>query len=146
MRRIQVDGELAAGSVPYDFLMDSLNLAIRNAGVMRLSQVLDVSRAVKTSADKFSNERLIKEVQGSGKETQKLYGEFFEALVEMLVSNDRLTSLMFSLWKLAARELGNAAVKAVIAGAKWLLPRQTEAIRDADQYQRFIGQVHAFSY
>jgi hypothetical protein len=146
LQTLAIGGQLETRSVAYAFLIESLNLAIRNAGVMRLSQVLKVARAVKTNADNLGTEQIIEDVHQQGKDTQKLYHDFFGALIRMLVSNDHLTSWMFSLATFSAEALNRAAVRAITSVGRALLPERTDAIYEARRYQRWRSRVYALSY
>jgi len=133
-------------SVSYSFMMSSLNLAIRNAGIMSLSQVLEISRAVKRNADDITFEQIFNDVKQRGAAIQKLYEDFFQILTLMLISNDHLTSIMFMLAKLGARAFNRVIVRTVTSIGKVLLPERTEAVYEARQYQRWTRRVHALSY
>ena len=141
-----IQDKIGAQSLAYVFLMSSLNLAIRNAGVMSLSQILELARAVNRNADDLSFQKIIENVRRQDREIQKLYDEFFQTLTVMLISNDHLTPLMFTAAKYGARALNRAAVRTIASAGKFLLPEHTEAVYEARQYQRWGHRVQALSY
>lgn len=143
---LMVEGKIDARSVAHQFLILSLNLAIKNAGVMSLTQILKLSRAVKRNADEVTFQHIIEDVHRQGVQVQKLYDEFFQALVVMLISNDRLTKLMFALAKFGAKAVNRAVIRVIASVGKSLFPKHTEAVSEARQYQRWGRRVHALSY
>jgi hypothetical protein len=122
--------------------MFSLNLAIKNAGTMNLSDILKISRAVKNKAEGGGFEGITEDIRRQGEEAQKLSAEFFQALANMLISNDSLTSIMFSL---AGPLAGRAVFRLIAATGRALVPEQAEALREAREYQHW-GNVLAPSY
>jgi hypothetical protein len=68
-----IDGKIGKTSVTYEFLQESLNLAIKNAKEMRLSQVIELSRAVEKNADDDGFSKILEEMQRCGPEVRKLY-------------------------------------------------------------------------
>ena len=142
---LNVQGKIEETSVGYKFLMSSLNMAIKNAGTMRLSDVLKISRAVRKNADDIRSERIDKDIRRHGEEARKLSAEFFQALAVMLVSNDNLTSIMFALAMPLAGILNQAALRLIASTGKVLAPDQTEALYEAREYQRW-GKALAPSY
>lgn len=146
LQLLAIQRELDVSSVSYLFMMSSLNLAIRNAGVMSLSQVLQISRAVKRNADDITFEQIFNDVKQRGEGIQKLYEDFFQALTSMLITNDHLTSIMFMLARDGATAFNRVIIRTATSVGKVLLPERTEAVYEARQFQRWTRRVHALSY
>jgi stage V sporulation protein SpoVS len=145
LQLLNIQNKIDNTSPGYNFLMFSLNLAIRNAGTMSLSDVLKISRAVKERAEGNGFEEIAEDIRRQGEEAQKLSAEFFQALAVMLISNDSLTSIMFTVAKPLAGVLSKAAFSLVAAIGRTLVPQQTEAVREAREYLHW-GNVLAPSY
>jgi hypothetical protein len=142
---LNVEGKIEAASISYLFLMSSLNLAIKNAGVMTLSDVLQISRAVRKKAEYITFEQIADDVRGQSEEARILLAEFFQSLTVMLISNDGLVRLVFNLAKPPAGSFKRAALRTIASIGKALAPTHTEAIYEARDYQRW-GKALAPSY
>jgi hypothetical protein len=142
---LNAEGKVGIASLGNDFLMFAINLAIRNAGAMRLTDILQMSRAVKKKVQNDGFERITEDIRRQGEEAQKFSAEFFEAFAIMLISNDTVTSLMFTFTKLAAGSVNKAVLRLIAAVGNALVPEQTEALREAREYQRW-GNDLAPSY
>jgi hypothetical protein len=140
-----IEGKIGKTSVAYEFLQGSLNLAIRNAKEMRLSQVIELSRAVEKNADDDGFTKILEDIQRYGPEVRKLYDEFFQALIFMLISNDRITSLMFNGARFMAEALNHATMRKVKSFGEWLFPEHAEAVFEARRYQRWKRRMSALS-
>lgn len=141
-----IEGKIGKASVTYDFLQESLNLAIRNAKEMRLSQVIELSRAVEKNVDDDGFTKILEDMRCYGPEVRRLYEEFFQALIFMLISNDHITSLMFNGAKFMAEAVNHATVRKVKSLGEWLFPEHAEAVFEARRYQRWKQRMGALSY
>ena len=142
---LNIQGKIRSESVGYTFLMFSLNLAIRNAGTMRLSDVLQISRAVRRKAEDITFAQIADDVRRQGEEAQTLSAEFFGSLAAMLISNDQLVRLVFTIAKPLAGSLNHAIIKLAASVGKALVPEHAEAVYEAREYQRW-GKALAPSY
>jgi hypothetical protein len=145
LQMLNVEGKMEAASVGYLFLMSSLNIAIKNAGVMNLSDILQISRAVRKKAEYITFEQIAEDVRRQSEEAQVLSAEFFRCLALMLISNDHLVRLVFTLARPLAGRLNDAVLRLVALVGKALVPKHTEAIYEAREYQRW-GKALAPSY
>lgn len=145
LQLLNLQGKLENTSISYKFLMSSINLAIKNAGTMRLSDVLQISRAVKKEAECITIKQIAEDSRRQSAEAATVLADFFQALTAMLISNDSITSIMFTVTRLLAALLNQAAFGAVVSVGKALAPEQAEAVDEAREYQRW-GNVLAPGY
>jgi len=134
---LNAEGKIQPESIGYSFLMFSLNVAIKNAGVMSLSDMLQMSRAVKKKAEYITFEQIAEDFRKQSEEAQILSAEFFRSLTLMLISNDHLVRFTFTLAQPLAGKVNHAAVNLATSAARFLVPKHTEVIYEARQYQRW---------
>lgn len=134
------EGRLEPSSPTHDFLMTMLNFAIRNAGSVKLREVLQIARNVKDHIGKTQFEDLLADVERHDGAVQELFQRFFLTFGNMLVSNDwivrtgvRTVSAISTSW----RAFG-PAVRALDKGASifvgLLTPTKGQAVREARWY------------
>lgn len=137
LQLLAIEGKLTPGSPVYDFLAFTLNLAIRNAGEMRLSELLRFTRMIDgrmkvPARDVFAEFR-------SDSEVQKLAADVFNALSQMLIANDFVYVLARAV-ELSASKLRGAifdGMKRMVRALARIVPVYGEAIDEARKYRRF---------
>jgi hypothetical protein len=133
---LAIEGKIKQESRIYQFLFFMINVAIRNAGVMKLSDLLRMSKTVKTEVEGPGFEAVTRELRSYPAEVQILASDVFNTFAKMLVVNDDLTFLLFNI----ATNIANiAAVQIVKSIAKTLTPQRAEVVRQARSY-RLLGQ------
>jgi hypothetical protein len=126
----------------YQFLMYTANLAIQNAGVMRLRDILALARRVKQEIP----QQFLRALETAPKPLRKLTAETFGALASMLVANDPLVAMGLSAAALTAkawsfiRPLLRSVISAIDALAKQIAPSHAEAVRYARDYSNIAGR------
>lgn len=139
-----IEGKIRADSNVYGFLLLTINIAIRNAGVIKLSQLLDVSRSVKSSKEhEFS--KLQADIREYPKEVQELASEVLDKFAWMLVANDDLTVWLFKGLRILTEVTNEAVVKCVKWVVSRIAPVHVRVVREANEYAR-LGQRLARSY
>lgn len=140
-----IQDKITVQSATYSFLMPSLNLAIKNAGVLSLSRILELASAVNRNASDRSYPKIVQDVRRHDSEVQKLFDEFLQTLIAMLISNDKITSLMFTAAKYVAKEFNRAALDILASAGRLLLPEHTKAVYEAWKYQKLSGRIPALT-
>jgi hypothetical protein len=96
LQLLVIEHKLEPGTRLHHFLLATINLAIRNAGVLKLREIIALSRSVKKEArGENTFVTLQAEIVRQPKEVQALSAEVFNSLAAMLIVNDSLTSLLF---------------------------------------------------
>src|SRR5260370_11076864 len=90
---IAVEGKIEIGSETYQLLLFIINLSIRNAGVMKLSEILKAAKAIEKRVNASTSERVFADIRSHNQEVQHLSAVVFDALPRMLISNDAGTLL-----------------------------------------------------
>jgi hypothetical protein len=120
----------------------TVNIAIRNAGVMKLRDLIEITKTVKKETD---DEKLEDHIREYPTEVQTLASEVCSAFAWMLVANDDLTVWLFKGFAILTHLTNEAVVKCV----KWIVarlaPSRVAVVRAANDYSR-LGQRLAPSY
>lgn len=85
-------GRIETSSLAYSFLIQSLNLAIRNAGLLKLREILELSERVRKTIEKTNFEAIYDDIQRHDSAVRELAGRVFFAFATMLIANDWLVS------------------------------------------------------
>lgn len=90
LQLLAAEKRIDVSSRSYEFLIYVLNFSIRNAGVVKIREIIALSEKIRkdTSGNQFSN--IMDEIKKSDVQVQKLAQEFFQTFAWMLISNDRL--------------------------------------------------------
>lgn len=91
------EGIIKPGSLAFEFLMQMLNVAIRNAGILTLTQSLALAKKVSGKSDRGTYEAAIADIEKHGPRVQQLAGGFFHSFARMLLANDWLVSAVIAL-------------------------------------------------
>jgi hypothetical protein len=82
------EGRIDPSSPTYDFLMQMVNFSIRNAGALKLREMLAITEKVKSKVDKNSFKKVAEDIHKQDIQVQELVQRFFFAMANMLISND----------------------------------------------------------
>jgi hypothetical protein len=134
LQMLTLCGQLASTSRVYSCLMGMINVCIRNAGVFRVRDALDIAARVEQRlkpADRFTEE-----VRQSEPAVQELAGKVFLSFARMLISND---------WIVRSAFKSVHVCQPTIQAFKWLLeridPARTQAFREARRYERMAHSM-----
>lgn len=140
LQLLALRGDVEQQSGPYEFLMWTTNLAIRNAGTMKLRDVVRIVRAIDFKMAELPTRQLENELASSPKPLQRLAADTFEALTKMLVANDTLVrgglycaELTARTWALC-RPAFRFLIHRVDALAQHVAPSHAEAVQYARKY------------
>jgi hypothetical protein len=144
LQLLVIQSKIQPGSDLYSFLLFTINVAIKNAGVIKLSDVVSISRMVKREADgEFT--KLQRDTEKHSAEVQALASEVCGRFAMMLVANDDITVLLFK----GLGILTNLTNEAFVACVKWIVaklaPKYVQVVREANDYER-LGQSLSPSY
>jgi hypothetical protein len=137
LQLLAVDGKIEQASATYDFLQFTLNLALKNAGVMKLSEMLKLSRIIDRKMKVTEFYDVLSELRRKDEEVQKLAADMFNALGYMLISNDDFTFIIAMVIELAAKQLKGAAFEVTKKMVHLLPPERSQAVQEARKYKRF---------
>jgi hypothetical protein len=144
LQLLTVQGKIRIGSRLHGFLMFTINVAIKNAGVIKLSDVAKISRMVKSEAD-GEFEKLQRDTETHSSEVQALASEVCGSFAMMLVTNDDLTALLFKGLGILTELTNDAVVGCVKWTVSKMAPNHVQVVREANDYSR-LGQRLAPSY
>ena len=82
------EGNIKPRSLAFEFLMQILNVAIRNAGVLTLTQSLALAKKVSAKNDGGRYEAVLADFKNHGPRIQDLAAKTFSSFATMLVAND----------------------------------------------------------
>jgi hypothetical protein len=144
LQLLGVEHKIGQQSRPYHFLLDMINIAIRNAGVIKLSEMLEMSRKVK-NVDGKEFEKLQAEISSYPKDVQELASEVFGRFAWMLVVNDDIAYWMFKGLKILTKTTNVA----VASWVKWTIakiaPKHVQVVREANDFYK-LGERLSPSY
>lgn len=148
LQLLAAERKIDTSSESYGFLISVLNFSIRNAGVVKLREIIEVSERVRreTSGSEFNG--IMEDLRRHGPQVQRLAQEFFETFAWMLISNDRLVK--YGVAAAGAVKTSLNALQPAIKGANravtyslsFIAPSKVRAVRDARWYSekaRILG-------
>jgi len=145
LQYLALKGEVDPHCELYEFLMFTSNLAIRNAGIFRLRDLIRLARTVKQEIP----DRFVGMIESQPESLQRLAGQTFVALTQMLIANDPIVRAGVECFISAnrAKEFVRPIVKSVVSGvdtiARQVLPSHAEAVRHARDYSDIAGRLAA---
>ena len=146
LQMLAVEHKVEPTSRVHDFLLYVINIAIRNAGVIKLSQILNISQTVKKEAAGGSEfEQLQAEIRSYPKDVQALASQVFSSFAWMLVANDDITVWLFKGLSVLTKITNEAAVRCIKSLISKIVPKRVQVVYEANDYNRF-GQRLAPSY
>lgn len=135
LQLLSIEHKIEQNSPAYRFLLTMINVAIRNAGVIKLSEVLDMSQKVK-NADGKEFEKLQGEIGSYSKDVQELASEVFGKFAWMLVVNDDVTYWLFRGLKILTKITNAAVVTCAKAVAAAITPKRAQVVREAYEFDQ----------
>lgn len=90
LQLLVANGQVEPSALTYTCLMGLLNFAIRNAGVMKLRDILALSRKIQTDVNQKNFQDIQADIKRHDAAVQELSQRVFFALADMLISNDWL--------------------------------------------------------
>jgi hypothetical protein len=144
-----VQERLETTSLTYDFLMQSLNLALRNAGTMKLREMLTLAQRVKENVEAAQFDQLRADIERHDVQVRELTGRIFYTFAEILIANDWLVSAGVKTYKIVMTSWGivrpvlQLANQAATAIMRVLAPTKVKAVKHALQYQRWASHFGA---
>lgn len=145
LQLLAIEHQIDPNSKLHHFLLSMINIAIRNAGVIKLSALLAVSRTVKNEAGSGDYDSLQADIRSHTKDVQALASEVFASFSGMLVVNDDLTFLLFKGLRILTAIANDAVVACVKSVVSKIAPKHVQVVREANDFDRF-GQRLARSY
>lgn len=136
LQLLAIDQKIDRKSPVYEFLLFTINLAIKNAGTMKLSQLLRLSDAIGKRMNANAAHQMIADIQRQDQEVQQLSADVFESLSHMLISNDQFMFFLAKAMEISTNRLKGAARNAIKGAARIIMPDHTEAVRAALNYRQ----------
>jgi len=136
---------ISVASPVFEFLMFTLNMAIRNAGAIRLREVLQLSKLIDKEVERHQFEKLLAEIQDCDPRVQQLAGRTFFSFAHMLIANDWLVASGLAIRQRINRGWGklSAAInwidRLMIAFLLRMASEKVQAVDRASHY-RDMGQ------
>jgi hypothetical protein len=132
---LAVQGKVDQSDPCYQFVMQTANLCIRNAGVMKLRDTLAIAQTV-TEEMRCQALAFLKHVRGQPEPMQRVVGETFSALSDMLLANDRLVRVAFKIAILVATTLKwvRPIFRVVTAAFTRVAPTHAQSVRYAREF------------
>jgi hypothetical protein len=116
LQLLTISGKIRPNSELHDFLLVTVNVAIRNAGVIKLRDLIEITKTVKKETD---GDKLQDQIRNYPTEVQALASEICSSFAWMLVANDDLTAWLFKGLGILTQLTNDAVVKCV----KWIVGR-----------------------
>lgn len=129
-------------SVTYDFLMTMLNFAIKNAGVVKLRDLLVLSNKVRSDVVHRSFENVQGDIKKHSPEVQELSAKFFFVMANMLVSNDWIVNYGVKAAKLIVPPIKIFA-SIMSKFLRVVMPERVEAVSDVRRYRDWGNRLHS---
>ncbi len=92
LQLMAAEGRVETTSLTYNFLMQSLNLGTRNAGLMKLREILELSEKVRRTVEETHFEAIYSDIQKHESSVRDLAGRIFFMFANILIANDWLVS------------------------------------------------------
>lgn len=138
---LAVEGKIEIGASTYKFLQFTLNLCIRNAGTMKLSALLKLSKIIHRKMRVQPSHDVFSDLRTESEEVQELTADVFHELSCMLIVNDGFTMFLAKVIELLASELKGTFRRV----AKTLLTRfaldHGKAVLEARNYQLLSAEI-----
>jgi hypothetical protein len=132
LQLLAMEGHISTSAFSYTTLMQMLNIAIRNPGLMKLGDMLRMAEiAKKAIGHKPEFKEFQQDVERHDAIVQQLAKECFFAFVDMLISNDSLVRLAFVV---ANWSVVKPVLKRLRGFFGLLVPTHTEAVNLARWY------------
>jgi hypothetical protein len=139
LQLLAIEGKIDKTSRAYEFLQFTINLAIKNAGVMRLTELLGLTKAINRRMNTPTATEVISEIRRHDQQVQQLSAEVFASISEMLISNDRIIYLLAKALELSAKDTAPRIFKNT---ARIFMPAHSEALHAALNYRNWGNSLN----
>lgn len=143
LQMLLIDGKIGRGSDVYEFLQLTINLGIKNAGDMKLRQILGLARQLNQKIAGVPYQNIFEEIRQQSPDVQSLFGDIFQSLAAMVISNDKIVFIFTVIAESSSDIVGGAARSCVRTIVRTLMPDYSEAARSAREYQH-LGRTMSF--
>ena len=141
LQLLAVEGKIGTAASTYRFLQFTLNLCIRNAGTMKLSELLKLSKIIHRKMRVQPSHDVFSELRTESEEVQELTADIFHELSCMLIVNDGVTLMLAKMVELATHEMqGTIREVAKILLTK-LAPAHSRAVFESRSYQLLSSEI-----
>lgn len=136
LQELAISGAIEPDSPTYRFLWMAINLAIKNAGAMRLRDVMRVASEVDREA-REQYQQLVEDLEDQPESVRDLYVSVMHTLTETLIANDVLVRLGYRVGMTVGhltggmRQLGATVLRLMDRVAEVVAPARTEAVKQA---------------
>lgn len=147
LQMMAIQGKLETSSLTYNFLMQSLNLAIRNAGTMKLRDILGIANKVKEHVEATHFDAICEDIAKHGTPVSDLAGHVFSTISEILIANDRLVCIAMAAYRTIKKSVTivspiQRAMNSIITPLfRVLTPMRVDAIDSARQYEKWASRI-----
>lgn len=140
LQDLAIEGVIKQGAPTYEFLMFAANVAIKNAGILRLRDVLRVARTVD---ERVQQKRVAiwRDMKRHPEPVQRLFADTFGSMAAMLIANDWIVRAgvwaafcAAQAWDMV-RPVVQALIRAADTVAGYLSPTHAEAVEKARRFQ-----------
>jgi hypothetical protein len=142
-----IQGAIETSSLTYEFLMQSLNLAIRNAGTMKLRDVLGIANKVKERVEATHFEAICEDIAKHSTPVSDLAGHVFSTIAETLVANDRLVCIGMAIHRTIKKSWSFVSPVLRVADSialpifRTLSPMRVDAVDRARLYESWASKI-----
>ena len=139
LQLLAIEGKIDRTSQIYEFLQFIINLAIKNAGVMSLTELLSLTKTINRRMNTPAADKILAEIRRHDQEVQQLAAEVFASLSKMLISNDRIIYLLAKAVELSAKNTAPGIFKNT---ARTFMPERSEALHAALNYRNWGNSLN----
>lgn len=134
LQQLAIEGQIPTESETFRVLMMLLNLSIKNAGVLKLRNVLKLVKSVEGKIGESGQERFRHDLATRPLAVQSLAAKCFFSLAQMLCCNDDLLLILVARVRLILPFTVKKILRHVI---KELSPMRAEALNESRKFNRF---------
>jgi hypothetical protein len=147
LQMMVIQRKLETSSLTYNFLMQSLNFAIRNAGTMKLREILEIANKVKERVEAAHFDAICEDIAKHDTHVSDLAGHVFSTISEILIANDRLVCIGVAVYRTIKKSMSFIspilrAVNSIVTPLfRVLTPMRVDAIDSARQYEKWASKI-----
>lgn len=136
LQLLVMEDKLCPASRTHSVLMPALNLCIRNAGNMSLTEMLEIAAAFDSGMSHGKFEEFTKDLKQHGPEVQEVASQFFTGFATMLIANDPALKLLYRVFKSLAGVVYLRYVKrAMHSVTVFVMPEREQAFKTARKFE-----------
>lgn len=141
LQLLAIEKKILPTSSVYNFLEFSINLAIKNAGIMKRSQLLKVAKDIDCKRESTQSRDIFSEITQQSEDVQALAAEMFNALYSMLIANDGLTKALATTIELATHKLRGVVRTTAKSAMRLIFPERSKAAREAIKFRHISERL-----